>query len=66
MSDDQQILLRPREAAERLAISERKLWSLTQAGEIKAIRIGRCVRYDLRDLLTWIEYKKSIFPSTKK
>ena len=66
MPAEQPMLLRPREAAEWLAISERKLWSLTQSEEIKAIKVGRSVRYDLRDLLAWIEYKKSIFPSTKK
>ena len=66
MSSDEQILLRPREAAARLAISERKLWSLTQEEEIKAIKIGRSVRYDLRDLLVWIEYKKSLSPFNKE
>lgn len=52
------ILLRPSEAAQKLAISERKLWSLTRDDEIQAIRVGRSVRYDVRDLLAWIEYKK--------
>ncbi len=48
-------LLKPPEAAKALAISERKLWDLTKRGEIPCVRIDRCVRYDQRDLATWIE-----------
>ncbi|MBK8099846.1 MAG: helix-turn-helix domain-containing protein [Planctomycetes bacterium] len=51
-------LLRPREAAELLAISPRLLWSLTQQGAVRAVRFGRTVRYDLTDLLAWIERQK--------
>lgn len=52
------LLLRPREAAEALSISERSLWALTNAGEIPAVRINRSVRYDPLDLQRWIESKK--------
>lgn len=52
------LLLTPRQAAEALAISPRKLWSLTASGEIRAVRIGRCVRYDVRDLQAAIEELK--------
>lgn len=52
-------LLRPREAAEWLKISERSLWSLTQRGDLPAVRIGRSVRYDLADLNTYVESRKS-------
>ncbi|QDT68645.1 Helix-turn-helix domain protein [Planctomycetes bacterium MalM25] len=38
-------LLKSPEAAERLAISPRKLWALTASGEIPSVRIGRNVRY---------------------
>ena len=38
-------LLDRQEAAEVLGISVRKLDALEEAGEIQAIRIGRCVRY---------------------
>ena len=47
MSSNQQSLLRPREAAKRQAISERKLWSLTKDNEIKASEIRRFVRNEL-------------------
>lgn len=44
--DEQQILLRPREAAARLSISERQLWAHTQPrGPIPSVRIGSSVRY---------------------
>ena len=52
-------LLRAREAAEMLAISERKLWDLTNRNEIPVIRIGRSVRYDSHDLSHWIERHKT-------
>ncbi len=53
-------LLKPAEAARSLAISERKLWGLTKCGEIPCVRIGRSVRYDPRDLASWIEARKSV------
>jgi excisionase family DNA binding protein len=52
------MLLRAKDAALALSISERTLWSLTQSRDIPSVRIGRAVRYDPRDLLAWIEYKK--------
>jgi excisionase family DNA binding protein len=51
-------LLRPREAATLLAVSIRKLWQLTNMRLIPSVRIGRSVRYDLRDLEAWIEQQK--------
>ena len=49
------LLLTPRQAAEALAISQRKLWSMTAGGEIPAIRIGRSVRYSVDGLRSWID-----------
>ena len=54
------LLLTPGEAAQALAISPRKLWALTDAGEIRRIRIGRSVRYDVGDLRTWINGRKEV------
>jgi excisionase family DNA binding protein len=52
-------LLPPKKAAAYLAISERKLWSLTTVEKrIPAVRFGRCVRYDLTDLDTFIAAAK--------
>jgi len=52
------LLLKPDEAAKALAISSRKLWAMTNAGEIPCVRLGRAVRYDPEDLLAWIEQRK--------
>lgn len=41
---------KPAEAAELLSISERSLWSLQNEGKIRAIKIGRSVRYPLSEL----------------
>ena len=53
-------LLTPRDTAKSLAISERTLWTLTRQGIIPAVRIGRSVRYDPRDLNEWIEKQKAV------
>lgn len=55
---DIQLLLTPRQAAKALAISERKLWELTNGGQIPCVRIGRAVRYSPADLQAWIARQK--------
>ena len=52
------LLLTAKQAAEALAISPRKLWSLTASGEISVVRLGRSVRYDRADLERFIESQK--------
>ena len=52
------VLLTPKQVAEALAISPRKLWGMTASGEIPHIRIGRCVRYPADDLQRWIDDQK--------
>jgi predicted DNA-binding transcriptional regulator AlpA len=47
-------LLNSRDAASRLAISLRTLWTKTNSGEICCIRIGSSVRYSLIDLEAYI------------
>ncbi len=54
----EQMLLKPSEAAKALALSPRKLWSLTASGEIDCLRSGKAVRYDPADLRAWIERNK--------
>lgn len=49
------LLLTPKQAAEALAISPRKLWSMTASREIPHLRIGRAVRYPLDSLQQWID-----------
>jgi len=53
-------LMTPKQAAARLAISERKLWSMTKEGRIPAVRFDRVVRYDVTDLDNFIRAMKGI------
>ncbi len=55
------LLLNTRDAAKALAISERKLWELTNCKAIPAVRIGRAVRYDLHDLQEFIDRQKEVW-----
>lgn len=48
------LLLRPRDAAKLLAISERALWERTRRGEVVCVRIGRAVRYVRAALVSYI------------
>lgn len=47
------LALRAPAAAEALGIGTRKLWSLTNAGEIPHFRVGRAVCYRVADLDAW-------------
>ncbi len=51
-------LLRAYEVAAYLAISERKLWELTNRGDIPCVRMGRTVRYDPPDVRAWVRARK--------
>jgi excisionase family DNA binding protein len=52
--DSPTLLIKPGEAARLLEVSERKLWELTNRGDIPSVRIGRSVRYSRRTLERWI------------
>lgn len=55
------LLLTSKEASTALGISPRKLWELTAGRQIASVRIGRSVRYDVRDLEAYIDdNKKSV------
>jgi len=49
-----QLLIDARDAARLLSISPRTLWSLTKAGKIPVVRIGRRVLYATDTLRAWI------------
>jgi len=54
------LLVNAKEAAKMLAVSPRKLWSMTfedQPG-LPYIRCGRLVRYPVAELLRWIEQQR--------
>jgi len=49
------LLVSSKEAARMLAVSERTLFSLRQAGAIPAVQVGRCVRFSLDALEAWVK-----------
>jgi excisionase family DNA binding protein len=51
-------LLSSRQAATYLALSERTIWTLVKDGRLKAVKIGRCVRFDVEDLDAFITAAK--------
>ena len=53
------LLLNARDAAKALSIGQRKLWELTNCGEIPCIRIGRRVLYSPADLEAFISRQKA-------
>ena len=53
------LLWKAAEAAQALTISRRKLWTMTNAGEIPCVRLGRAVRYDPAALRLWIESQRT-------
>lgn len=53
-------LLKAREAAQRLAISESYLYQLTSSGEVPCVRVGRLVRYSVETLRKWIKDRESV------
>lgn len=48
------LALRPKQAAAALGIGVRLLWELTNRGEIKPVRIGRCVIYTMDSLRDYL------------
>ena len=51
----QPVAICAKEAARMLGIGQRKLWSLTNRGDIPRFRIGRSVRYSVPALVEWID-----------
>lgn len=49
-----QRLIKSKDAAAYLAISQRKLWDLGKGNIIPVVRMGRAVRFDLADLDSFI------------
>ena len=50
----EKLLLTVNEAAQVLALSPRKLWTMTKAGEIPSLKLGRSVRYPVESLREWV------------
>lgn len=54
----ERLLYTRREAAVMLHLSERTLYTLTERGELPAVKVGRSVRYYHQDLIAWAEGKR--------
>jgi excisionase family DNA binding protein len=52
------LLVKVREAARLLGVSERQLFNLTAAGELRPIYLGRAKRYDPADLRRFVDQRK--------
>jgi excisionase family DNA binding protein len=57
---DEQSLLRPKDAADLLGVSERYLSTLSKRGELPFVRMGRrAIRYARADLAAFIDRRRS-------
>lgn len=56
-------LLTYRETARLLGVTERTVWSLVDRGELTAVRFGRSVRVDPRDLRAFIDGARRAAPA---
>jgi hypothetical protein len=60
-NDVRPLALSPRDAARALSMSEKGLWNVTAPrGPLRAAKIGRLVRYDVRDLQAFLEASKTV------
>ena len=53
--EQDRLLVRIPEAAERLGLSRSSVYELTGAGELRVIRYGRAVRVPVIELAAWVE-----------
>ena len=58
--------LTTQEAAKFLHVSERTLWTITESGRIPRIKVRRCVRYKMDDLVRYIDGLRSDGMNKKK
>jgi excisionase family DNA binding protein len=56
------LLLTSREAAKRLSISQRYLYTLTRSGVLPCVRIGQSVRYSVVTIQNWIRESEATAP----
>lgn len=57
-SEPARLLFKSRHAALALQISERKLFDLAKRGLIPVVRLDKSVRFDVRDLIAYIDAHK--------
>lgn len=59
----EKLLLTQPEAAAFLGMSERKFWEIVHEGEIPKLKVGRSVRFDVRDLIAYADRLKEQPPT---
>jgi len=52
-------LLRPKEVAQKLAISLRAFWRLVADNNLRTVKIGRSTRVSVTDLVAYIERSRN-------
>jgi len=57
-TDNEHELISLNELQEILGIGRTKAYDLVASGELPAVRIGRIIRVDMRDLTDWLERQK--------
>jgi len=57
------LALRPREASLALGISERTLWTLTAAGKVPHVRLGKAILYPIDELRRWLSAAATVTPT---
>ncbi len=57
------LLVDSREACRLLCICPRKLWQLSADGKLRAVKIGRMVRYSRQDLMDFINAQRQTAPA---
>lgn len=49
------LALRAKDAARMLGLGQRKLWELTNRGEVPCVRVDGCVLYPVGSLRRWLD-----------
>lgn len=62
MQFPEKLLLTQPESAAFLNISERKFWEIVNDGKIPKLKVGRSVRFDVRDLMAYADSLKQLPP----
>jgi len=55
-------LLRVRDVADRISVSERQVWKLIRAGILEVVKIGRSTRVRASDLRSLVDYGTEVPP----
>ena len=56
----EKITIRPKECADLLSVSPRKLFEMTKSGGFPHVKDGRTILYVVKDVIDWLESQKKI------